>query len=88
MRFDFKVSSKTFIILLGAYFAFMMNLSFWRFFFKNIEEHSLMNYVFLTTIIINVFLIYTLFFNLILWKGFERVFPHISRLRELFYVSV
>ena len=68
MRFDFKVSSKTFIILLGAYFAFMMNLSFWRFFFKNIEEHSLMNYVFLTTIIINVFLIYTLFFNLILWK--------------------
>lgn len=68
MKSLIKISAQKFIYVFALYFTFLMNLSFWRFFFKNIEEHTFINFVFLATLIINVFLIYALFFNLVFWK--------------------
>ncbi len=68
MKFIKKLSSTSFILLLALYFTFALNLSFWRFFFKNIDNFHLLNICFLLTLAINIFLVYELFFNLIIWK--------------------
>lgn len=68
MRTCFKMSRMMFMSFMTLYFGFFMNLSFWRFFIKNFEKNGVVEYVFLLSLVINVFLIYALFFHLVLWR--------------------
>lgn len=67
-----RISRTSFIALMALYFAFIMNLSFWRFFIKNLDKGSLTEYIFWFTLVLNVVLIYALFFLVVLWRrGFK-----------------
>ena len=78
IREKLSFSSTVFIFGITAYFAFVLNISFWRFVFRTVEIDSLGAVIFIISVPVVMFVLLYIIFNLI-------VVPYIAKPALIFF---